>query len=123
VQSIFVIGLIIDFIWLGLIAKGFYSKELGSLMRERPNFFAAFLVYVILSMGLVFFTLNNNYASSYLSFALIGAAFGFIFYAVYDLTNFATLDGFKLKVVLVDIIWGTTLGAILGTATKYLTTV
>jgi uncharacterized membrane protein len=45
--------------------------------------------------------------------ALWSAAFGVIAYSVYDLTNYATLQGFPLKVVVIDMIWG---GIICGAA-------
>ncbi len=42
---------------------------------------------------------------------LHGAAFGFVAYATYDLTNQATLNGWPLAVSLVDMTWGTMVGA------------
>jgi uncharacterized membrane protein len=38
-------------------------------------------------------------------------------YAAYDLTNLATLEGFPLKVVLVDMVWGTVLCATVSAVT------
>ena len=111
--------LIIDFIWLGIILKSFYAKELGTLMKSPANLYSALAVYIILALGLVFFVSNNTLATSYLSFALLGALFGFIVYAVFDFTNFAVLQGYSLKIVIVDILWGTTLGATLGLLTKF----
>lgn len=37
---------------------------------------------------------------------LLGALFGLVTYAAYDLTNLATLEGFPLRMVVVDMIWG-----------------
>jgi uncharacterized membrane protein len=37
---------------------------------------------------------------------LYGALFGFFTYATYDLTNLATLKGWPLNIVFIDIIWG-----------------
>ena len=31
----------IDMIWLGLVARGFYQKHLGYLMRPSPNWTSA----------------------------------------------------------------------------------
>ena len=42
---------------------------------------------------------------------ILGALLGLVTYAAYDLTNLATLDGFPVKVVLVDMAWGTVLCA------------
>lgn len=37
---------------------------------------------------------------------LLGALFGLVTYAAYDLTNLATLEGFPVRMVVVDMIWG-----------------
>ena len=47
---------------------------------------------------------------------LWSAAFGVIAYSVYDLTNYATMQGFPLKVVVVDMIWGGVVCAAAGAA-------
>ena len=38
-----------------------------------------------------------------------GGLFGFFCYATYDLTNLATLKGWPVKMVAIDIVWGTVL--------------
>ena len=43
--------------------------------------------------------------------ALYGALFGFFAYATYDLTNFATMKVWTLRVSLADIAWGAFLTA------------
>ena len=42
---------------------------------------------------------------------LYGALFGFFTYATYDLTNQATLRNWTSSLTLVDVAWGTVLGA------------
>ena len=37
------------------------------------------------------------------------ALFGFLAYATYDLTNLATVEGWPIKITIIDLIWGTTL--------------
>ena len=39
-----VIFLFLDFAWIGMIAKKFYNKHLGFLMRKKPNWTAAIVV-------------------------------------------------------------------------------
>jgi uncharacterized membrane protein len=49
----------------------------------------------------------------------LGAFFGLVTYATYDLTNLATLDRFPGLVVMVDMAWGTVLcGAVAAAAFK-----
>ena len=59
------------------------------------------------------------YSSSWKVALVQGAMFGFFTYMTYDLTNYATLKVWSLKVTVLDIIWGTVLtglSAAVGTA-------
>jgi uncharacterized membrane protein len=47
---------------------------------------------------------------------LLGAIFGFITYATYDLTNYATLKGFPLTIVFIDLAWGAVLTSLVSVA-------
>lgn len=108
----------IDFVWLGVVMKSFYLRELGSLARIgpngslTPNIFAAILVYISLGAAFAFFI--TPYATSYGKAAATGALLGLLTYAVYDFTNLTILNGYSVKMAIVDIIWGTILGAIAG---------
>jgi uncharacterized membrane protein len=55
-------------------------------------------------------------AQSLLTAALHGAAFGFVTYATYDLTNQATLKDWPLLVSVVDMAWGTVVGTLAASA-------
>lgn len=80
---------VIDGIWLGFVAPGFYRSQIGFLLAERPNWFAAVLFYLLFIAGMVYFVTGLDIS---LSSALIrGAIFGFMCYATYDLTNLATV--------------------------------
>jgi uncharacterized membrane protein len=52
---------------------------------------------------------------------VMGAFFGLITYATYDLTNYATLKGFPLNVVIVDLAWGTFVTSVVSVAGYYIT--
>lgn len=107
---------LIDAIWLSVIAKRFYYSQLGSLLLEKPNMVAAVLFYIIYVIGIVIFALNPALSQkSWHSAAGLGALFGFVAYATYDLTNLATIKGFNTTVVVVDMIWGTVLTATVAT--------
>lgn len=110
---------ILDFLWLGIVAKKFYINEFGDNIKSPFNVYSAVIVYLLLAAGIFIFVLNNNFVKNPLSALLIGVIFGIVVYGVYDFTNFATLKHYSLRLVIVDVLWG---GFICGTAsflTKY----
>jgi uncharacterized membrane protein len=108
----FLVFLGIDAVWLGLIAKQFYGKYLGHLLSPTPNFAAAGIFYLLFIVGILVFAVIPGLNQSSVSKAIIlGALFGLITYATYDLTNLATLKDWPLLVTVVDLIWGTVLSA------------
>ncbi|MCW1949700.1 MAG: DUF2177 family protein [Candidatus Shapirobacteria bacterium] len=108
--------LIIDGVWLTLIAKNFYAKHLGFIMSKTPNLTAAGIFYLIYVFTLVVLIISPALAKgSLVSAILTGALFGLCAYATYDLTNLATIKDWPLIVTIVDLIWGTFLsGAVAG---------
>lgn len=105
--------LILDGLWLGLIAKGFYQKHLGYIMGP-VNWYAAGIFYLLFIAGITLFVTNpamNSGATIAKVFGL-GFVFGLICYATYDLTNQATLKNWPMIVTLADLAWG---GLITGT--------
>jgi uncharacterized membrane protein len=110
------IFLAIDMIWLGLVAKNFYAKHIGFLMKTNINWTAAIIFYLIFIVGLIIFVIMPALEkNSWLTALLLGALFGFITYATYDLTNLATIKDWPLLVTIVDLIWGTVLAASVST--------
>ena len=98
---------ILDFIWLGFIAKKLYYSEMGKILLEKPNMIPALLFYVIYVVGVVIFVVNPALREGSWQYALgYGALFGLVAYATYDLTNLATMKDFSTKVVVIDLLWG-----------------
>ena len=111
----------LDMIWLGLIARNFYAKELGLLMRGDINWTAAIIFYLLFIVGLVLFVIAPAVDRGAWTYALLfGALFGLITYATYDLSNLATLKDWPLLVTIVDMIWGAVLAASVSTATFFI---
>jgi uncharacterized membrane protein len=102
----------IDLIWIGGIARDFYRRGLGSLMSDQPNIPVAVVFYILYAVGLTLFAVMPGLTQgSWRVAAMWGGLFSFFAYATYDLTNLATLKGFPWQVALVDMAWGTVLGA------------
>lgn len=98
----------IDYVWLAWIAKQTYATEMGGLLREQPNFLAAAVFYLLYSAGLVLFAVSPGLRDASVLLALgLGAALGLVAYGTYDLTNLAVLNGFSLRLALIDMAWGT----------------
>ncbi len=104
--------LVIDAIWLGLIAVSFYRRQLGELMLDQPKLDIAALFYLGYTFAIVLLAAAPAARSGSLSQALIyGAVLGLAAYGTYDITNLATLKNWPGAMVLVDMIWGTVLTA------------
>ena len=96
--------LLIDAIWLGLVAPKFYKAQIGHLMSEKPNFVAALIFYLIFIVGVVYFVVNPAVEAQSMTKVLVaGALFGVMTYATYDLTNLATLKDWPIKVTIIAI--------------------
>ena len=79
-----------------------------------PIYWAAFVVYLLIPLGVVMFALPRAAPPAGLSSALLwGFLFGIILYGVYDMTNYAMLEGWPIRMVFVDIVWGGVLCALL----------
>ena len=102
---------LIDMVWLGVVAKGFYRKHLGAMLSPKVNWIAAILFYLLFIVGMLVFAVKPALAAGEPTKALVlGALLGLISYATYDLSNLATLKDWPLVVTIVDLVWGTVLG-------------
>lgn len=102
----------IDMVWLGFVAKDFYAKQIGDLMKPDINWTAAIIFYLIFISGLVVFVITPAVVkNSWTQAVLMGALFGFVCYATYDLTNLAVAKDWPVFVTIIDLIWGAVLAA------------
>jgi uncharacterized membrane protein len=100
----------LDLVWLGAIARGFYREHLGHLLRADVLWPAALAFYGLYVAGvLVFAVLPALEADSWTRAAALGAFFGLVAYATFDLTSLALFRDFPGVVVAVDLAWGTAL--------------
>lgn len=105
--------LVLDFLWLGLVAKGFYFGRLGRVVPLEINKPAALAFYLVFVAGILYFAVQPAVTAGSVRQALVkGALFGLFTYATYDLTNLSTIKGWPISVTIVDILWGTVLCAV-----------
>ncbi len=107
----------VDLVWLGAIAKSFYRRQLGTLLKERLSLPAILAFYAIYAAGIVVFAVRPALVTgAWAHAARDGALLGFFCYATYDLTNLATLRGWPAMLTIVDMAWGTFLSALTAAA-------
>jgi uncharacterized membrane protein len=106
---------VLDFIWIGFAARGLYHAEIGQLLAPQPKLVPAAVFYAVYAAGVLIFAVapgldRGDWAKAFAMATLFGA----VAYAVYDLTNLATLKGFTLKISLADMAWGAAMTGIVG---------
>ena len=107
--SVFLI--LIDSIYLYSM-KSYFNYQIKIVQGSdiQMNMYATLLCYIVLVFGLYYFIIKDNRS-------LIDAfLFGFVIYAVYELTTMALLKKWKIETVIIDTLWG----GILFTLTTYL---
>jgi uncharacterized membrane protein len=113
--------LAIDMVWLGVVAKGFYARQIGALLKTDANWAAAILFYLVFIVGLVLFVIIPAIEKgSWMHAVMHGALFGLVCYATYDLTNLALAKDWPLIVTIVDLIWGSVLAASVSVITYFI---
>ena len=107
-----IVFLAIDIVWLGVVASGFYQKHLGHLMRSDVILPAALLFYLLYVVAILVFAVLPGLESQSINRTLaLGAFLGLVAYSTFDLTCLALFKNFPVKVVIIDLTWGTVLTA------------
>ena len=112
-----VVMAVLDALWLGFIAKPLYQQGIGHLIADKPNLMAALVFYLVFPVGLLVFAVQPDRAWG--ATLIAAALFGFFTYATYDLSNLATLKGWPVGLVVIDIAWGCAISTACGAAAKW----
>jgi uncharacterized membrane protein len=109
---------IFDFVWIGVIANGFYRSQLGSLYAPNTVWQVAIVFYILYALGIAYFVIAPAVRTHSLKSVVLNAAFfGLIAYGTYDLTNLATITNWPVPMTFVDMVWG----AVSATVVSYFT--
>lgn len=83
-------------------------------MTDKPIWLAAGIFYILFIIGLNVFVINPALKTdtSLLASVLHGALFGLVCCATYDLTNLATIKNWPMIMTIIDLVWGSTLSAV-----------
>ncbi|MDB5501949.1 MAG: hypothetical protein JWR89_1851 [Tardiphaga sp.] len=109
----FIVLIPIDFLFLGTIAKGFFSSQVGDMLGEI-RLAPAILFYLLYVVGVLIFV-SGSPDATWQTTLLYGALFGFFCYATFELTSLSLLKHWTWAVVAVDIAWGTFVTAVSST--------
>lgn len=104
----------VDFLFLGLVAKGFFASQVGHLLGEI-KLVPAILFYLLYVAGTVIFVSGGQGATSH-STLIYGALLGLFCYATFELTSMSMLRDWSWAVVVIDIAWGSFVTAVSSTA-------
>jgi uncharacterized membrane protein len=112
---VLVVVIVLDAIWLGAVASGFYRREMGSLMADSVRVVPVagfYLLYPLAFVYLVLFTAPAGPGEALLR----SAVFGLAAYGAYDLTCLAIVRGWSLSLGLADWAWGGVAATLAGAA-------
>ena len=106
------IFLIIDVIWLSFAVKSFYRPNIGHLLLDKPVMWASAMFYIVyvFGLGVIIIEPSLNFEDT-IKFLFKVFIFGLVAYGTYNLTNMATVKGWSVSVVFVDMLWGGSLTA------------
>ena len=109
-----VVLMVLDFLFLGVIAKSFFVSEVADMLGEI-KLAPALLFYLFYVVGVVIFV-SGSAAANWQSTLLYGALFGLFCYATFDLTCLALLKHWSWAVAALDVSWGAVVTAVSSTA-------
>lgn len=113
---IFATFAVFELVWFGLISADWYQSEMQGMLRSQFITWPWAVFYAI--YGAVTFVLcvvsNREHPWHYAT--IDGALLGLASYGAYNLTNYSILEGFTLKIMLIDWTWGIFLTASTATA-------
>jgi len=115
-----VVILVLDGLWLGLVSKELYRREMGSLMAETFRLAPIVLFYALYTAALVYLTVGSA-PTGWTEAIVRGLVLGVAAYGAYDLTNLAIIRDWPVKISVIDMAWGAFISAA-ATAAAYATT-
>lgn len=98
--------LLLDSIWLGLLAKETYVQAMQGRLRETYPVFPWVSFYLIYVFAINHLVVQPNLHQPYWRVILSGGTLGMAAYGAYNLTNYAIMADWPLSITLLDLGWG-----------------
>jgi uncharacterized membrane protein len=104
--------LVLDGIWLGLVAKDGYQQAMGHIMREQVIIWPWFAFYLLYPLAILILAIKVQLPTqSKFYFLWRGFVLGAAAYGTYNLTNYALVVNWPLSITIKDWFWGAFLTA------------
>ena len=108
-----IVFLSVDVVWIKSVMQPIFERNVGAILLDEPRFGAAAGFYALYVAGIFYFAVAPAVTSeTWRIAALNGAILGFLAYGTYEATNLATLKGWSVEMLTVDVAWGTSLTAL-----------
>ena len=102
-----IVFLALDVVMLKKVLYPLFSSNIGAIMHEDPKMGAAAIFYLFYIGGIIWFASLPAMSVGEPSQAFgAGCMLGLLAYGTYEFTNFATLRGWSLQMVAIDVVWG-----------------
>lgn len=109
--------LAVDMVWLQIVAKGFFQREVGQLLKEEPLMVPAVLFYTLYIAIMLYLVVVPYLGDAQWGRVILGSAlFGIAAYGTFDMTSYALIKGWSGKVAVIDILWGGFVTSLAGAA-------
>ena len=100
----------------GIFSKNVYGPQL-SLINSNSKFRlripVAILTWILLAAGLTTLLFSLKEKNRWKIFLI--DLYGFVVYGVYNGTNYATIEKYKVRTAIIDTLWGSIAGGIIAT--------
>jgi len=97
---------LMDGAFLAVVGPKLYRPDIGVLLTDKVRLGPALVFYLLYVAGLVYFCVRPSLALGWTAGLINGVLLGLVAYGTYDLTCYAVMRVWTLKVTLVDLAWG-----------------
>lgn len=108
-----ILFLFLDFVWfLGFSLKYVYKPQFHQINNApfiRKKMWVGAVSWLILAFTSALFVATFYEDYSFSQMFCIGLYIGFVIYSVYNFTNYATINNYKIQTVTIDTMWGSLL--------------
>jgi uncharacterized membrane protein len=114
--------LTLDFLWIKFVMQNEYNRMIPEIQQTSMTirFIPTILSYMTIILPIVLFVIPKiSPKTKMMDSLLFGGLMGLLMYGMFSFTNYALIEKWSFKVVLLDTLWGAFLYAMATLATSY----